>query len=116
MDGATAHPAFVTPADHLPMTVMDPCSIQTGIPSFQRDRFRIRPNPNTGRFTVEFNDPLMAESFYSVYDAVGKLLYQRPLPKGRETEEIDLSSFGRGTYLIRITNRDGVCNERVVVE
>ncbi|MCB0778368.1 MAG: hypothetical protein KDC03_02290, partial [Flavobacteriales bacterium] len=30
------------------------------------------PNPTTGRFTMEFPDPLMAESYYSVYDVMGR--------------------------------------------
>jgi hypothetical protein len=76
----------------------------------------VYPNPNTGRFTVQFSDPLVAESYYSVYDAMGKLLYQRPLPKGRQTEEVDLSRFGAGTYVIRFTDKEGSCHERVVVE
>lgn len=74
------------------------------------------PNPNAGQFTVAFSVPLTANSFYSVYDAVGKLLFQRPLAKGQESEEMDLSRFGSGTYLVRITSKDGVCNERVVVQ
>ena len=77
---------------------------------------RIRPNPNTGHFTMEFSDPLAADSFYSVYDAVGKLLFQRPLANGQTSAEIDLSRFGKGTYLVRVTSREGVCNERVVVQ
>ncbi|MBK6343491.1 MAG: T9SS type A sorting domain-containing protein [Flavobacteriales bacterium] len=85
-------------------------------PDYKRERMRVRPNPNTGRFTVQFTDPLMAESYYSVYDAMGKLLYQRPLPKGRQTEEVDLSRFGAGTYVIRFTDKEGSCHERVVVE
>jgi hypothetical protein len=47
---------------------------------------------------------------------MGKLLFQRPLPVGKETEEVDLSRFGPGTYVIRFTDREGSCNERVVVE
>ena len=76
----------------------------------------IRPNPNTGRFTVEFQDPLMAESYYSVYDAVGKLLYQRPLRAGATVEEVDLARFGPGTYVITFTSQEGTCYEQVVVE
>ncbi len=76
----------------------------------------LHPNPNTGHFTLQFPDPLAADSFYSVYDAVGMLLFQRPLAKGTESEEIDLSRFGKGTYLVRVTGKDGVCNERVVVQ
>lgn len=74
------------------------------------------PNPNHGRFTVEFNDPLSANSFYSVYDAMGLLLYQRPIPKGKEIEEIDLSRFGKGIYLLHFNLKDEVHTERVVVE
>ncbi|MBK8499518.1 MAG: T9SS type A sorting domain-containing protein [Flavobacteriales bacterium] len=100
-------------------TTYDGCTFTTGIPSMVRhapSKPRVRPNPNTGRFTVEFQDPLMAESYYSVYDAMGKLLYQRPLPSGKETEEIDLSRFGKGTYVIKFTHPEGTSFERVVVE
>lgn len=76
----------------------------------------IFPNPNTGRFTLAFPDPLTADSFYSVYDTMGRLLFQRPLAVGQQSEEIDLSRFGRGTYLVRITGKDGVSHERVVVQ
>ena len=77
---------------------------------------QVRPNPNTGQFTVEFPDPLRAESYYSVYDSMGRLLYQRPLPAGKGTEEVDLSRFGKGTYVIKCTDKEGVYHERVVVE
>lgn len=103
---------------YAPFATYDGCII-TSAPSGIRPQSpqpRIRPNPNTGQFTVQFTDPLAADSFYSVYDAVGKLLFQRPLPTGTESEEIDLSRFGAGTYLVRITSKDGVCNERVVVQ
>ena len=97
----------------------DACTFTTSLPpDLNRSRARpnIRPNPNTGRFTVVFQDPLMAESYYSVYDTVGKLLYQRPLPTGATLEEVDLSRYGRGTYVIKCIARDGVWYERVVVE
>ena len=99
-------------------TEYDICTFATGLPP-QKGRPRsmsIRPNPTTGRFTVEFQDPLMAESYYSVYDAVGKLLYQRPLRTGATVEEVDLGRFGPGTYVITFTSQEGTCYERVVVE
>ena len=65
---------------------------------------------------MQFTDPLMAESFYSVYDSMGRLLYQRPLPTGSSTEEVDLTRFGAGTYVLKFTSPEGGCFERVVVE
>ena len=99
-------------------TTYDGCTFTTGLPpSIARSRqMKVRPNPNTGRFILEVQDPLMAESYYSVYDALGKLLYQRPLPTGATMEEIDLSRFGRGTYVLRITDPEGQRHERVVLE
>lgn len=76
----------------------------------------IYPNPTTGHFTVQFAEPLMADSYYSVYDTMGRLLFQRPLPKGKETEEVDLSRYSKGTYVIKFSSPDGVRHERVAVE
>ncbi|MEO8587815.1 MAG: T9SS type A sorting domain-containing protein [Flavobacteriales bacterium] len=117
LDDVTVRPAFVNDTIFGPIAVYDACIVTTvGIRSIQDRKFRVYPNPSSGLFTVEFADPLMAESYYSVYDVIGKLLYQRPLPVGKLTEEIDLSRYGKGTYVIKFTNPNGVCYERVVVE
>jgi len=118
VDGATVHPAFVSDTAFDPIVVYDGCTFTIGIsPSTGRSKnIKVHPNPNQGRFTVEFNDRLTAESFYSVYDTMGKLLYQHPIPKGKETEEIDLSRFGKGIYLLQFNLKDVVHTERVVVE
>ncbi len=118
VDGAIALPAYMNDVTYPQIAVHDACVI-TDIRRHARqypNHPSVRPNPNTGRFTVEFSDPLMAESYYSVYDAVGKLLLQRRLPVGATVEEVDLSRFGSGTYVIKFTSPDEVCHERVVVE
>lgn len=117
VDGAVAHAITVSDTTFAPIVVYDGCVI-TNAPSSQRayERIRIRPNPTTGRFSMSFPHPLQAESFYSVYDVSGKLLYQRPLPSGSSAEEVDLSGYGKGTYVIRFTSPEEVCFERVVVE
>lgn len=118
IEGAQAFPVSNSFADYGPIVVLDTCPLHVGMPPpvAQNRKVQVRPNPNTGRFTVQFPDPLTVDSFYSVYDSQSRLLCQRPLAAGKETEEIDLSRFGRGTYLLRFTNREGVCNERVVVQ
>ncbi len=116
----TVAPVFVNDSilDPSIFTTYDGCTFTTGIDYtvHKGQSIRVRPNPNTGRFTVAFADPLMAESYYSVYDGLGKLLYQRPLPAGATTAEVDLSRYGPGTYVIKCTDKDGVSYERVVVE
>ena len=117
ISGATAFPITVADAFYDPIVVYDGCTITSVIQPMRPDRkFKVRPNPTTGLVTVEFADPLMAESYYSVYDAIGGLLYQRPLHAGATTEEIDLSRYGKGTYAIKLTDKEGVRFERVVLE
>ena len=119
MNGATEQPAYMEQVGYTPILAEDACILINGIGSpagARQQRPTIRPNPNTGQFTVQFSDPLVAESYYSVFDAMGKLLFQRPLPPGRETEQVDLARFGAGTYVIRFTDQQGSCYERVVVE
>lgn len=86
--------------------------IHTRNSSDRTPNFRVFLKPNNGRLTMEFKVPLAAESYYSAYDDMGRLLFQRPCAQGRTTEEIDLSRFCRGTYVIKFTDREGVCYER----
>jgi hypothetical protein len=118
VDGAVSYPAFAQDTIYPPLVLYDGCTFTTGIPQpVRRTReVKVYPNPTPGRFTVEFTDPLLRESYYSVYDATGRLLFQRPLPAGATLEEVDLSRFGRGTYVLRVTDPEEVRHERVVVE
>ena len=117
IDGAVRHIAYTNDAIYPPLEVIDGCTI-TQIPNYalKRPPPRIRPNPTTGRFAIDFVDPLRADSYCSIYDSMGKLLYQRSLPSGATTEEVDLARFGKGIYLVKITDPEGVRTERVVVE
>lgn len=118
IDGATVHPAFVSDTTFAPIAVYDACLV-TNVPPYHTSKqrsVRVYPNPTPGRFNLEFSDPLLRDSYYSVYDATGRLLLQRPLPTGATLEEVDLSRFGRGAYVLRLTDPEGVRHERVVVE
>lgn len=116
VDGAVTYPAYAQDTTYAPITMLEGCNI-THVPvEHQVSKVRIRPNPTTGQFTVQFTDPLTAESYYSVYDTMGRLLYQRPLPRGQQTEEVDLSRYGKGAYVLKFTSPEGVCFERVVVQ
>lgn len=118
VEGAVAIETSNTEVTYDPIVVFDGCTFTTGLPPKPRSyrSMSVHPNPNAGHFTLTFKDPLQAESYYSVYDAAGKLLYQRPLPTGKGTEEVDLSRYGKGTYVIKCTDKEGVYHERVVVE
>ena len=117
VNGSFEQPAYMVDTI-FPISTYDACTVTSVYnPSLTSSRkVNIRPNPNTGQFTMEFADSLLRESYYSVYDPLGKLLFQRPLPTGATIEEVDLSRFGKGTYVIKITDPEGIRHERVVLE
>ena len=116
-EGAQVFATQLNPMPCEDMEVRNACGDPLAVPEWLLpSHLRIRPNPTPGRITVSFPDPLQRHTFCSVFDATGRLLYQRPLPAGGTEEHIDLSRFGTGTYILRITDPDGQRNERVVVE
>ncbi|MBL7941013.1 MAG: T9SS type A sorting domain-containing protein [Flavobacteriales bacterium] len=117
-EGAVTFPAYLSDTTYPPIVQYDGCDFATSLQYISRlpKKATVRPNPTPGRFTVEFQDPLVKDSYYSVYDAMGKLLFQRVAAHGQKTEEVDLTGYGKGTYVIRFTDREGTCYERVVVE
>lgn len=120
VDGVSVLPASVNDTVMPAIVVYEGCSLTTGLPPSVQSRLHTKPklfpNPTTGHFTVQFAGPLTAASYYSVHDNTGRLLFQRPLPKGKETEEVDLSRYSKGTYVIKFASPDGVCFERVLLE
>ncbi|MFZ1692072.1 MAG: T9SS type A sorting domain-containing protein [Flavobacteriales bacterium] len=74
------------------------------------------PNPSSGRFSITFLEMLTASSSYGVYDALGKLLVQQPLQLGQNTTEVDLSRFGAGSYLIKVSSAKSIWHAKVLLE
>ncbi len=96
---APPSPAFVNETTFDAATIYDGCTLTTGLPHTpgRTQKPIIRPNPTPGRFTVEFQDPLMKDSYYSVYDVMGKLLFQRAAAQRQgNTEEVVCAGYSTG--------------------
>jgi len=117
VDGGTRFSISLRDTSFNPIAQYDACDFTNALlPSARRSpQHSVSPNPSQGLVSLSFSDPLRADSFYSVFDGTGRLLFQRPLPSGATSEDIDLSRFGRGTYLLRLSGPEGVYHERVVV-
>ena len=66
-----------------------------------QEEIRLFPNPTDGHFQIQTKG-LPEETEVAVLDALGRLLYKRPLADG----QIDLSGKASGTYYIRIRHGD----------
>lgn len=67
---------------------------------------RIYPNPSTGLFTVELDNPLTKKGpvTFDIVDAQGRTVYQKTLGTlpANHREQIDLSAQPMGQYILRV--------------
>jgi hypothetical protein len=115
--GAYARQAYVRDTSYGAIAAYDDCSI-TGIPknTSQSLNYSVQPNPSTGLFHIYRADVYTSDCYYAVYNSIGKLLIQQKFVNGNKDTEINLSRYGKGIYLIKITEGVEVITKKVVIE
>ncbi len=69
-----------------------------------RDYFNLYPNPNDGRFTMDFTTLLEADSFtVTVVDLIGKTWHREEFSKNEGSLPFDLSHLNSGIYALMIS-------------
>lgn len=76
------------------------------------DNIFIFPNPIENQLTIKNPNQLKIENV-SIYDVVGKLVYQTTLNSKNETSDLGLKTLPRGNYLMYITTGHGVKNFKI---
>ena len=80
------------------------------------DAVSVKPNPTTGNITVAYalnnNEPMTI----TVMNAVGAQMTERVVGGGFGEAQFDLSNFGNGMYLVRMTNNGQSTVKKVIVK
>jgi hypothetical protein len=68
------------------------------------------PNPNTGIFTIEVNNPNADEIRLDIMDVEGRLIYSEQLigVTNGYTKQIDLRNYANGAYFMRVNAKNDV--------
>lgn len=85
---------------------------KTGIEENQGQIISIYPNPNKGEFNIEIDEENTKVEIFALNGAkvYGKIMQKKGI------QQITLSETEKGTYLVKITNKKGVVNKRIVVQ
>jgi hypothetical protein len=70
----------------------------------EMDNMKLYPNPNDGKFNLNFNLKNKGDAEVTVYDLQGKQVYNEKLPNftGEYNKPIDISSNAKGIYFVKI--------------
>jgi minor extracellular serine protease Vpr len=92
---------------------------ETGLYSFSGIKLdcALFPNPNNGRFTLDYTTAQREELLVEIYDLKGMLVYRTNwgVENGNNTKDIDLSSREKGLYFIKVSSGEGTVVMRTVV-
>ena len=84
--------------------------------SFQNS-FNVYPNPNNGEFQLNFNVSNQDNYTIEIHNAIGQLVYQEYLSNysGKYSKQINLQNFGKGIYMLSLTNSHNQGIKKLIV-
>lgn len=101
------------------LNVVAPALIPTGINNLETKEvvFTISPNPSNGEFTVNMNGLKSDQVKISVYNLIGKLVYEAnaEAADARLTKEIQTNNLSSGIYFIKATNDNNEFTKKIII-
>ena len=89
----------------------------TSIKELSKFNIRIHPNPSNGRITLEMNEVNNDRYNVTINNLLGQTVYafEKDI-NGFFTDDIDIIEFGKGTYLITISNSSSIITKKLIVK
>lgn len=81
-------------------------------------RFNVFPNPNTGKFSIEYFSMKEQNIELAIFNNLGQIVSSNieQKVKGLQRLEMDMSSYSSGVYHINLITPNGVLNKRLLIE
>ncbi|MFO7827111.1 MAG: C25 family cysteine peptidase [Bacteroidales bacterium] len=88
-----------------------------GIEKNLDDDIKVYPNPTDGLINIEISGAEIDNYSVSVYDVLGKLVYNKKLEGHKNIrEEIDLSMHSKGLYFLNIRGNGNIVSKRIIIK
>lgn len=88
-----------------------------GIEELDLTTLEVYPNPTDGLVNIQLNTSQATELQVELYSLEGKMIYQR---KSQTSEKgllsLDFGHLPVATYILRISNQEGVANHRIIIK
>jgi len=92
-------------------SVISAISIQN---SFGTDnpKLLVYPNPNGGRFIIASD--IEGSGSIDIYSITGEKVYSHNV-SSLQNSKVDISSFAKGIYILRVTSPEGICTHKLIL-
>lgn len=90
--------------------------VRTMLVQEELKELKLYPNPSTGQVFLEFPEGQAATATLEVYNSLGVLCPVRAAADADNIIGLDLSTFGKGMYIINVVNGNEVRTRRVIIE
>jgi hypothetical protein len=85
-------------------------------PNEEKEYFNLYPNPNNGRFTVDFSSLTDTESFMlTVVDLIGNTVFREEISANESTRQFDLSYLNSGIYILMIVSGKILLTQKLIL-
>ncbi len=88
-------------------------TVVTGVQNLDKSGISVYPNPTIGKFTISSNNTASA---IEIYNLSGVRVYSDFKFKNHTSNEIDLSGYAKGIYLVKIYDGTQLYNRKVIVQ
>lgn len=73
---------------------------------------KIYPNPTNNFVNIEFNYPVSAGTYFQIFNIYGQAV-TKPIVAKENVNQVDLSEFGQGNYIIEIVHENHILRRKV---
>ena len=89
----------------------------TSIKDFSKANITIHPNPSNGKITLEMNEVNNEICNVTINNLLGQSVYSsEEYIHEFYKKDIDITKFGKGVYLIEVSNSHTTITEKLVIE
>lgn len=96
-------------------TATFPLEPNVSVPENEALAASVYPNPSTGIFNVRLEESSATSTMISVFDAAGRLVFEKSASMGQTYETFDLSSYSKGNYVLKIKHGKKAKVEKLVL-
>ncbi len=75
----------------------------------------IYPNPSNGTFTIKINNPIQSDLTIEITSITGKKIYSKVIKTQKAINQINLSSFPQGIYIVKFSSKDLVKTDKIII-